>query len=86
MASLAAGLEEDLAKRGFVREKRPYRAHLTLGRCRSARGQGQLLAALASRREAYLGEMKVDHFHLMRSELTPQGAIYTVLDRFEMRT
>jgi len=86
LTTLAAGLEEDLARAGFVPEKKPYRAHLTLGRCRSPRGQRDLLAALASRRESFLGEMEVDHFHLMQSDLTPQGAIHTVLERFEMRT
>lgn len=86
LAALAAGLEEDLAALGFAPERKPYRAHLTLGRCRSTRGLGGLLAALEARREAVLGEMRVDHFHLMQSELTPQGALYTVLERFEMPT
>jgi len=85
LTALATRLEEDLESLGFVREKKPYQAHLTLGRCRSPRGARDLVTALEARREDFLGAMTVDYFDLMQSELTRQGAIYTVLDRFELR-
>jgi 2'-5' RNA ligase len=85
LTALARGLEKDLAGLGFAPEKKPFRAHLTLGRCRSPRGARDLLTALEKRREELLGGMRVDHFNLMQSELTPRGAIYTVLNRFELR-
>ena len=46
--------------------------------------QPALLDALAARDHTVLGRMAVDHFTLMRSELTPHGAVYTVLDRFAL--
>ena len=84
LQELAAKQEAELVGLGFEREKKPYRAHLTLGRCRSQRGTPALLEALADRHDTVLGRMAVDHFTLMRSELTPHGAVYTVLDRFEL--
>lgn len=86
LAALAAGLEGDLAAVGFPPEKKPYRAHLTLGRCRSSGGWSGLQAALEARQESFLGEMRVEHFYLMQSELTPQGALYTIIEQFTMGT
>lgn len=79
-AALYRAVEAALARRGLAPEDRPYRAHVTLGRVRDARKAEPLARALAAR--APLGaELRVDAVHLMRSDLDPAGARYSVLAR-----
>lgn len=77
-------VEQVIARLGFPREKRPFRPHLTLGRVRegvapAARRQigdtiARQTAALSPEYAWTAGEI-----HLIRSNLTPQGAVYTTL-------
>ncbi len=60
-------------------EDRPYKAHLTLGRVRSARGAAALTAAMAERINTRAGTVDVSRVLLMRSALLAQGARYTLL-------
>jgi RNA 2',3'-cyclic 3'-phosphodiesterase len=58
-------------------EERPFNAHVTLGRFRRpARGVAKVLSALPG---PHFDSWHVDHFELIRSELSPQGARYTTL-------
>jgi 2'-5' RNA ligase len=80
LAALYGRLETALARRAIPPEERPFHAHVTLGRAREPRGAGALGTVLEERREAF-GEVVVDAIHLMRSELDPSGARYSVLAR-----
>ncbi len=62
---------------GFEREERPFRAHLTLGRWRDRAPRPELPPA-------DLGETPLDTLVLFRSDLRPDGAVYTALDRFAL--
>jgi 2'-5' RNA ligase len=62
---------------GFEREERPFRAHLTLGRWRDR-------AARPDLPPAGLGPTPLDTLVLFRSELRPDGAVYTALARFAL--
>jgi 2'-5' RNA ligase len=64
---------------GFALESRPFRPHLTLGRVRSSREAAELAALIDSASDAPCGVVPVDRVLLMRSELRPQGAVYSVL-------
>ena len=75
---LAENLEQQLIHLGFLKEKRPVKAHLTLGRVRSARNRTQLKELLLSvtfPEKTMLAEVLT----LFKSTLTPQGAIYQPL-------
>jgi RNA 2',3'-cyclic 3'-phosphodiesterase len=64
-------------------EKRPFNAHVTLGRFRrAARGVPRILAALPAPR---FDSWHADHFDLIRSELSPKGARHTTLADFPLR-
>ena len=82
LQSLHAALEADLATHGFPKEGRPYSAHLTLGRVRSratppeARALGQAVTSLPS---PSLGSWRVEQIAVIRSDLRPEGPIYTPL-------
>jgi 2'-5' RNA ligase len=81
LARLHGALETALARRGVPSEGRAFHAHVTLGRVRDVRGGAALGAALAGRPPEPLGEVGVEALHLMRSELDPRGARYSVLAR-----
>lgn len=79
LTELAQRTEAALEPMGFEREKRPFSAHLTLGRVRSPRRRRELSQAIQQAGEPSFGEMQVDRIWLMKSDLTPKGAIYTGL-------
>ncbi len=84
LAELHAELEAGLEPLGFQREARPFTSHLTLGRVRGPGRREQLAAAVTSMVPEPLGEMRLDRIDLMRSELRPEGARYSVLRTFPL--
>lgn len=82
LEQLQANLEEALTELGFPPERRPFSPHLTLGRTRrrtkssQARALGQ---AVTSMEPPALGSWQVEEVVVMRSDLRPQGPIYTPL-------
>jgi 2'-5' RNA ligase len=72
-----------LAARGFPREERPWHPHLTIGRVfdeRSWRREAgsALRSALAQLAGISIGRLRVAELALMRSDLQPSGARYTI--------
>ncbi|MGH7429210.1 MAG: RNA 2',3'-cyclic phosphodiesterase, partial [Candidatus Methylomirabilaceae bacterium] len=84
LAELHARLEAALEPLGFRREERPFTSHLTVGRVRGPGRREQLAAAVTSMAAEPLGEMLLDRIDLMRSELRPEGARYSVLHTFPL--
>ena len=81
---LAARLDKALQDAGLAEaDRNPFATHFTLGRVKD-RQCGELSSAVRRLGEEPVGEMKVDHFVLMSSELTPQGPIYSEQARFEL--
>ncbi|MBW2674304.1 MAG: RNA 2',3'-cyclic phosphodiesterase, partial [Deltaproteobacteria bacterium] len=84
LAALQEAIESDLEREcGFPGEKRPFKAHLTLGRARDRggiiSGTGDLLAMA--------GDLSAHRFEagelvLFKSDLRPTGPVYTKLARF----
>jgi len=81
---IASNLEEKLAIIGFVKEKRPFSPHLTLGRVKSSKGKERLIEALSLVEASNLGNMRVTQISIMKSELKPQGPIYTSLEEIDL--
>lgn len=82
LAALQRGIEDNLAALGYAPEKRDYTPHLTLGRVakqvdsRQRRRIGELMETI---RVDSLGEMQAREVSLIRSDLSPAGARYTLL-------
>ncbi len=75
MMELQAACEASAVAAGFPRETRTFSPHLTLGRWRDRAGRPELPAV-------ELGPVALDTLVLFRSELRPDGAVYTELARF----
>lgn len=81
---------QDIAERGareagLAAEKKPFQAHVTLGRIKGPDGLDRLAAVLEREAGFDGGEFTIDHVALFRSELTPRGAVYTRLNSFSFR-
>lgn len=75
-------IDEKLLDRGFEAEQRPFRPHLTLGRVGTPGGVAGLDELVEQGDEVAAGCFTVRELTLLKSELTPRGAIYTALARF----
>jgi 2'-5' RNA ligase len=88
LVALQRDIEKSLTPLGFKPEKRAYHPHLTLGRTRR-NVQGSDLKRLgqhiATSNVGELSQIQVNSFRLMRSDLHPDGAIYTPLAHFPLR-
>jgi 2'-5' RNA ligase len=82
LSGLQQNIDSALAALGFAREERPFVPHLTLARIREAaspserRSFGELVDSTTFE-DKY--PVEVEAVRLMRSQLTPAGAIYTCL-------
>lgn len=78
-------LEEPLLDLGcYRREERKYTPHLTIGRVQGNKYETDLSAVLNQYSDWKGGDTTVKAIHVMSSELTPQGPIYTVLSRAKL--
>jgi 2'-5' RNA ligase len=81
-------IDAETARLGYAREDRKFSPHLTLGRVsRNATPQdvhkiGEILSAS---KVGFLGAVSVRDIHLFRSDLMPDGAVYTPLDSAPLR-
>lgn len=82
LGSLQRALEAAAARLGYESEERGFSPHLTIGRVRqnaSSADLHKIRIALEETRIERLGSARVDAVHLFKSELRPEGSIYTRL-------
>jgi len=84
LASLAGAVESALAGLGFERERRPFSAHLTLGRIRSPGNSGRIVERMT---EAGFecDPFRIASVHVMKSDLQRSGAVYTTLRTLNLK-
>jgi RNA 2',3'-cyclic 3'-phosphodiesterase len=78
LAAVAREVNRRLDEIALPRDRRPFRAHLTLGRVKGAM-PAQAREALAAARSAAVGRCRVDHVTLFQSTLSPHGSSYTIV-------
>jgi len=80
LVSLQHNIEIETARLGYSREHRPFSAHLTFGRV-SRNASSQDVRAIAEILDSYkvgfLGATRISSVYLYRSDLKPDGAVYT---------
>lgn len=77
-------LEKGFERIGFKSEDRPFQPHLTLGRMRSNRGKDSLVKSLKIHSDEEFGELRVEKIMLFKSDLRPEGPIYTPLGEVKL--
>jgi RNA 2',3'-cyclic 3'-phosphodiesterase len=76
LKTLSEKIETALMALDFPPEDRDFTPHLTLGRVRSFRGWGQVLAVMKEHDHTHFGESEINYLTLYQSELRPNGAVY----------
>jgi 2'-5' RNA ligase len=84
LTRIQARVENALEPLGFVREKRPFRPHLTIGRVKDRRRLQSLIDAMATLDMPQFDSFDVTEIILYKSDLRPTGAIYTKLHRMPL--
>jgi RNA 2',3'-cyclic 3'-phosphodiesterase len=79
LATLASAVERALAVRGWPGDDRPFRAHLTLGRCEDALAGGRAAEALAAASARFRVAWRVETLVLFESHLGRGPARYAVV-------
>ncbi|WP_376792355.1 RNA 2',3'-cyclic phosphodiesterase [Thermoflexus sp.] len=88
LASFQRLVESSMQKLGYPPEDRPYQPHLTLGRIgrEATLAHYRRIAEVIERTTVEpLGEVRAVEITLMRSDLHPQGAVYTPIARLPLR-
>jgi len=79
LSALVREIEARLSALGFPSEERPYHPHLTLGRVKVPSGTGDLEKVFSQTRADSLGPLSAAVLLLMKSTLTPDGAVHEVV-------
>ncbi|MGQ9630910.1 MAG: RNA 2',3'-cyclic phosphodiesterase [bacterium] len=82
---LCRRIDENLVPLNIPPEEKEFTPHLTLGRVRSPKNKEALLGLLPKVSSDDLGSQTVESAALFKSDLTPRGAIHTVLGRVNLR-
>jgi len=79
LEALAADLDDGFAAAGLGRADRPFRSHLTLGRCRDGAALDPVTLERLRRRPVDIPPGRVTAVCLMESRLGPRGAAHHLL-------
>lgn len=82
LAALQEAVETALGRLGFGREERAFSPHLTLGRVRRDGRPADIAAvgeAVEKKKAGRIGRQDVSAIAIFKSDLTPDGSVYTEL-------
>ena len=74
-------LTEELALLGFATEKKPFKAHVTLGRFKHGGDYQQLARVMKELGDYHSADFHVTESALFKSNLRKSGAVYTQLEK-----
>jgi 2'-5' RNA ligase len=84
LGELAQKIDREMNEFGYMLERRQFSAHLTIGRVRDNRGIEQVINKLQQVENFTLGKFLVKEVLFIKSELTRQGPIYTLLKKINI--
>ena len=79
-------LNDELSSLGYKKENKPFSAHLTIGRMKSAQGKDDILEILGQYEDTLFSEIPMDSIKLKQSVLTPKGPIYSTRKEIMLKT
>ncbi len=84
LIGLQKNIESELETEGFPKEKREFKPHLTVGRVKSPKNIEEVSKQFMAYQFPEI-EFAVNEVVVMKSELTRQGAIYTMQKSFPLK-
>jgi len=81
---LQAGIERVCSDFGFIKEERAFHSHITLGRVKGTRNLARLTEAIKTITFEPM-QSRCSELLLMKSDLQPNGSIYTILKSFPLQ-
>lgn len=85
LSGLNRSIEETFSSRGFEREKRIFSAHMTIGRVRSLKNVKLLARTVEGMSGLRIGRFLVEDVRIIKSDLTPEGPVYSVLKKVMLK-
>ncbi len=85
ISQLAKELEDKLEAINIPKEDREFHPHITLGRVKTSKNKDKLRVIIETTKFEPSSKIAVDHLTLFKSQLTPQGSVYTPLFIAKMR-
>ncbi len=76
-------IDVSLKDTGFKEEKRSFTPHLTIGRIKYRRGRNRAAEKLL-KSDIYIGRMSINRVNLYQSRLSPYGAEYSIVEKFNI--
>lgn len=76
---LVEKIEKCMEVIGFLREKRDFKSHITIGRIKGGTFE---LDLIEQKKNTFFGEMEVKNIDLYQSHLSPQGPTYKIKESF----
>ena len=81
LTDLADSIGRELSVAGIKFDDKPFKSHITVGRCR---GPVDIDGLLDSYRDTVFCTMTCDHVNVMKSVLSPQGARHSVIETVQL--
>ena len=85
LSRIKESLERILKRNGFPQDGREYHPHLTLGRVKSSRNRDELVEAVKSEKDCFVGSIEAKKITIIQSILKPEGPEYKPLHVSEMK-
>ncbi len=82
---LQKDLEEKFASAGWPAEERPFSGHLTLARIKNPKAGFKIAQLTQQYKNFELGVLSVDSINVYKSQLTPDGPVYTLLGNYKLK-
>jgi 2'-5' RNA ligase len=82
MRSVFSQLEPRLRKLGFAPDSKGFSPHLTIARVKSGRNKAELVKCISENANSEFGAIRAECLRLKRSDLTPEGPVYSTLKEF----
>jgi len=84
LMTLQKDMEEAFAQAGWPKEERGFAGHLTLCRIKSFKAAKKIPQTAGHYANVPLGSQKIDAICVYKSQLTPDGPVYTLLQKSQL--
>jgi len=79
LTDITQKIDYDLNNAGHIIKVQKFYPHITIGRVKTAKNKEKILEIINKYKNTKFSEIKIDSIKLKKSELTPEGPIYTDL-------